>query len=52
MLNIPISQNILQPIIQSNIQYVESIEELFGAERSKAGLCMPPQGLCLMEVGY
>ena len=27
MLNIPISQNILQPIIQSNIQYVDSIEE-------------------------
>ena len=27
MSNIPISQNILQPVIQSNIQYVNSIED-------------------------
>lgn len=26
--------------------------ELFGAERSRAGMLMPPQGLCLMEVTY
>ena len=30
----------------------DSIPVLFGAERTKAGICMPPQGLCLMEVGY
>ncbi len=30
----------------------ESIPELFGAERSQAGMLMPPQGLCLMEVYY
>lgn len=29
-----------------------SLGELFGAERSRAGLLMPPQGLCLMEVEY
>lgn len=31
---------------------VSSIPELFGAERSRAGMLMPPQGLCLMEVQY
>lgn len=31
---------------------VASIPELFGAERSQAGMLMPPQGLCLMEVTY
>ena len=30
----------------------ESLQELFGAERACAGPCMPPQGLCLMEVFY
>ena len=30
----------------------EDIADLFGGERMQAGLCMPPQGLCLMEVGY
>ena len=30
----------------------ESIGQLFGAERAQAGACMPPQGLCLMEVKY
>ena len=30
----------------------ESLQELFGAERACAGPCMPPQGLCLMEVEY
>lgn len=29
-----------------------SIPDLFGAERSRAGMLMPPQGLCLMEVQY
>lgn len=29
-----------------------SIPELFGAERSRAGMLMPPQGLCMMEVTY
>lgn len=38
--------------VGQGMRSAESIEELFGAERSKAGLCMPPQGLCLMEVGY
>lgn len=31
---------------------VDSIPALFGAERSAAGILMPPQGLCLMEVYY
>ena len=31
---------------------VESIPRLFGAARSESGMLMPPQGLCLMEVGY
>lgn len=31
---------------------VASIPTLFGAERSQAGMLMPPQGLCLMEVTY
>ena len=30
----------------------DSINELFGAKRSQAGACMPPQGLCLKEVEY
>ena len=30
----------------------ESIPELFGAERAKAGMLMSAQGLCLMEVQY
>lgn len=30
----------------------ESLQTLFGAERASAGPCMPPEGLCLMEVGY
>ncbi len=30
----------------------ESVQQLFGAERAQAGACMPPQGLCLMEVEY
>ena len=30
----------------------DSIPELFGAARSEAGMLMPPQGLCLMEVFY
>lgn len=30
----------------------DSVERLFGAQRSEAGPCMPPEGLCLMEVGY
>lgn len=29
-----------------------SLPELFGTERTKAGITMPPQGLCLMEVTY
>lgn len=29
-----------------------SVPSLFGAERSRAGMLMPPQGLCLMEVTY
>lgn len=29
-----------------------SVAKLFGAPRSAAGVCMPPQGLCLMEVRY
>ena len=32
MTNIPISQNILQPIIKSNIQYVDSIEDFENIE--------------------
>ena len=31
---------------------VFSIPSLFGAARSEAGMLMPPQGLCLMEVEY
>ena len=31
---------------------VESIPELFGAKREKAGVLMSAQGLCLMEVTY
>lgn len=31
---------------------VESIQSLFGAERSQAGECVPACGLCLMEVTY
>ena len=31
---------------------VTSIPALFGAARSEAGMLMPPQGLCLMEVEY
>ena len=30
----------------------DGINELFGAKRSQAGACMPPQGLCLKEVEY
>lgn len=30
----------------------ESVAKLFGEDRSRAGLLMPPQGLCLMEVNY
>lgn len=30
----------------------DSLKILFGAERSQAGVLMPPQGLCLMEVLY
>lgn len=30
----------------------QSIQTLFGAERAQAGVCMPPEGLCLMEVEY
>ena len=30
----------------------ESLRSLFGAERAAAGVCMAPQGLCLMEVEY
>lgn len=30
----------------------DTIAELFGAERAKAGQLMPSQGLCLMEVTY
>lgn len=30
----------------------ESIPQLFGAPREKAGFLAPPQGLCLMEVNY
>lgn len=30
----------------------DSLKTLFGAERSQAGVLMPPQGLCLMEVLY
>jgi len=30
----------------------ESVGSLFGAERAQAGPCMPPEGLCLMEVEY
>lgn len=30
----------------------QSITELFGAPRERAGIRMPPQGLCLMEVSY
>ncbi len=30
----------------------ESVKELFHGQRSQAGLLMPPQGLCLMEVIY
>lgn len=29
-----------------------SVAELFGAQRAAAGMLMPPQGLCLMEVTY
>lgn len=31
---------------------VESVATLFGQDRSAAGMLMPPQGLCLMEVEY
>ena len=31
---------------------VESIPDLFGAARQEAGMLMPAQGLCLMEVTY
>ena len=34
------------------IRIPESIPALFGAQRSEAGILMPPQGLCLMEVYY
>lgn len=30
----------------------ESMEDLFGGDRAAAGMLMPPQGLCLMEVEY
>lgn len=30
----------------------DELPTLFGAERSRAGMLMPPQGLCLMEVTY
>ncbi len=30
----------------------QSVQALFGAERAQAGVCMPPEGLCLMEVEY
>ena len=30
----------------------DSIPDLFGAERARAGMLMEPQGLCLMEVSY
>lgn len=30
----------------------ESVAALFGGERAQAGMLMPPQGLCLMEVTY
>ena len=30
----------------------ESVEQLFGKNRSEAGVLMEPQGLCLMEVTY
>ena len=30
----------------------QSIPQLFGGARSEAGMLMPPQGLCLMEVYY
>ena len=38
--------------IGQGVRSVDSIEALFGAERAEAGICMPPQGLCLMEVEY
>ena len=38
--------------VGQGVRSAESISELFGQERAKAGICMPPQGLCLMEVGY
>lgn len=31
---------------------ISSVEAIFRAERSQAGVLMPPQGLCLMEVEY
>lgn len=31
---------------------IDSIEGLFGSQRSQAGFLAPPQGLCLMEVVY
>lgn len=48
MLNIPISQNILQPIIQSNIQYVESIEEFeqIKLEINQTILCFDNKKTC------
>lgn len=30
----------------------ESMDALFGAERAKSGMLMPPEGLCLTEVEY